>query len=91
LQSVEGSAVLNRYQHMLLWEGSFLLLVVLAGGIALLYFSFLDLRRHEQLKTFFSSFTHDLKTSLTSLRLQAEIIEENQVSSSPNLVRLLQD
>ncbi len=91
LQSVEGSEVLTRYQHMLLWEGSFLLLVVLAGGIALLYYSYLDLRRHEQLKSFFSSFTHDLKTSLASLRLQAEIIEENQVSSSPNLARLLQD
>lgn len=87
----QGPAELVRHQRMLLSEGSFLILVVLAGGIALLYFSYLDLRRHEQLKTFFSSFSHDIKTSLASLRLQAEIIEEGLEKPSPNLQRLLRD
>jgi signal transduction histidine kinase len=39
------------------------------------------------------AFTHDLKTSLTSLRLQAEAIREDlpQASTNPNLQRMLKD
>ena len=33
--------------------------------------------RSEQIKVFFAAFTHDLKTSLASLRLQAESLQED--------------
>ncbi|MFZ4405548.1 MAG: sensor histidine kinase, partial [Pseudobdellovibrionaceae bacterium] len=53
---------------MLLWEGFFLLVTLFAGGAALIFFTWQDQRRHEKLKLFFSTFTHDLKTSISRLR-----------------------
>lgn len=87
LESNQASA---RQQRMLFWEGSFLLGFVLIGGGALSYFSFSDQKRYKEVRTFFSTFTHELKTSLTSLRLQAEILEEVH-SENENLRRLLKD
>lgn len=81
-----------RQQRMLLWEGSFLLCFVALGGGALSYFVYQDQRRYEEVRRFFSTFTHELKTSLTSLRLQAEILEEDpRIAASENLRRLLRD
>jgi signal transduction histidine kinase len=44
-------------------------------------------------QTFFMSFTHDLKTALASLQLQAESLREDlpEVAGNPNLERLLTD
>lgn len=84
------SAEATRQHRMFFWEGSFLLLLVVLGGGALAYFVYWDQRRYEEVKKFFSTFTHELKTSLTSLRLQAEILEERH-SENENLQRLLKD
>lgn len=80
----------TRQHRMFFWEGSFLLLLVVLGGVALAYFVYWDQRRYEEVRKFFSTFTHELKTSLTSLRLQAEILEERH-SENENLQRLLKD
>lgn len=80
----------TRQHRMFFWEGSFLLLLVVLGGGALAYFVYWDQRRYEEVRKFFSTFTHELKTSLTSLRLQAEILEERH-SENENLQRLLKD
>lgn len=87
---LESNQAAARQQRMLFWEGSFLLGFVLIGGGALAYFSFSDQKRYKEVRTFFSTFTHELKTSLTSLRLQAEILEEAH-SENENLRRLLKD
>jgi signal transduction histidine kinase len=81
-----------RQQRMLVWEGTFLLSFVTLGGAALGYFVYQHQKRYEEVRRFFSTFTHELKTSLTSLRLQAEILEEDPKNrENQNLRRLLRD
>ena len=70
----------------------FLLGFILVGGAYLFYAIWRDQRRNEEVRRFFSTFTHELKTSLTSLRLQAEILEEDPRNrENENLRRLLRD
>jgi signal transduction histidine kinase len=81
-----------RQHRMFFWEGLSLLTFVTVGGMALAYATYYEQRRSEELRNFFSTFTHELKTSLTSLRLQAEILEEDPKNhESENLRRLLRD
>jgi signal transduction histidine kinase len=81
-----------RQYRMFLWEGSFLLAFVSLGGLGLFYSIYWDEKRNAELRQFFSTFTHELKTSLTSLRLQAEILEEDPRNrENENLRRLLRD
>jgi signal transduction histidine kinase len=80
----------EKTQRMLFWESStfFVLLVTLTGLLAWLYYR--ELQRSRSVQAFFASFTHELKTPLTSIRLQAESIAEQ--SKEQNLVnRLLED
>jgi len=82
----------ERLKRMFFWEGSFLLLFVTIGGGSLAWLIYKDQRRYEEVRRFFSTFTHELKTSLTSLRLQAEILEEDPKNrENENLRRLLRD
>ena len=50
-------------------------------------------RRQDEVRNFFMSFTHDLKTSLASLQLQAESLREDlpEAAANANLDRLLKD
>lgn len=84
---------LHHYYSMLLWEGGVLVVLLLGGGVALLSYIWRERRRHRQIEEFFAAFTHDAKTSLASLRLQAESLWEDQDHRRPNpvLVRLLKD
>lgn len=78
--------------HMFAWEGSILLAAILLGGFALVAFTYRDQKRHERLRFFFSTFSHDIKTSIARLRLQSEVLEEElQGSTHPVLKRLIQD
>jgi hypothetical protein len=90
---VEQTAEMAARQYrMFFWEGSFLLFFVAIGGGFLFYSIYRDQKRHEEVRRFFSTFTHELKTSLTSLRLQAEILEEDPRNrENENLRRLLRD
>ena len=84
---------IERWHFMLLSEGIVLLALLLGGGIGLLYFLSVEMRRSRQIHGFFAAFTHDLKTSLASLRLQAESLEEDLKDSSQGRVarRLVKD
>lgn len=78
--------------RMFAWEGSILLGAILIGGVALILFSYRDQNRHERLRFFFSTFTHDIKTSIARLRLQAEVLEEDlQGNNNPVMKRLIAD
>lgn len=77
-----------RAYRMFFWEGSSLLAVLLAGGVGLIYLTYHHERRHDRLKTFFAIFAHDLKTSITRLRLQGELLEEN---GDPKVKKLLKE
>jgi signal transduction histidine kinase len=77
---------------MLLWEGGILIASLVGGGLALYYYAKREQRRHKQVEEFFAAFTHDAKTALASLRLQAESLKEDLgANPSPLLDRLLQD
>jgi signal transduction histidine kinase len=78
---------------MLMWEGGILIASLIGGGLALFYYARREQKRHAQVEEFFAAFTHDAKTALTSLRLQAESLREDLASAEPNplLDRLLSD
>ena len=72
---------LVKKQRMLVMEGGVLIAMLVAGGGLLVYFSQQVRVRHQQVREFFATFTHELKTSLASLRLQAESLQEDLLSS----------
>lgn len=83
---------LQRQYQMLLWEGGILIASLVGGGLALYYYAKREQKRHAQVEEFFAAFTHDAKTALASLRLQAESLKEDLgANPSPLLDRLLQD
>ena len=88
-----GAAQVSRVARMLVLEGTVLVGMLVAGGIALLVAIRFEQRRRRDLRSFFMAFTHDLKTSLASLRLQAEAFREDtpDAAANPNLQRLLKD
>jgi signal transduction histidine kinase len=90
---IEGAADFHRHYQMLLWEGGILILSLIGGGLALFYYARREQRRHAQVEEFFAAFTHDAKTALASLRLQAESLREDfaDAGPSPLLDRLLSD
>jgi signal transduction histidine kinase len=87
---------LEAQHRMILWEGMTFIALLLLGGGGLFWLLLRETRRNEQMKAFFATFTHELKTPLASLRLQAEALQEDledRVGEKPNplLDRLLLD
>ncbi len=77
---------------MILMEGTSLVLSILIGGGFLVWFAYRDQKRHQKLTLFFSNFSHDIKTSIARLRLQAEVLaEEKESQSNPMFARLITD
>lgn len=95
LAALEGpeAAQIARVTRMLVLEGVILVVMLIGGGVALLAAIRFEQRRRRDLRAFFLAFTHDLKTSLASLRLQAEALREDlpAASHNPNLRRMLND
>ncbi len=83
----------HHYYSMLLWEGAVLIGLLFIGGVSLISYVWSERRRHRQSEEFFAAFTHDAKTALASLRLQAESLREDFGDEQPNPVldRLLKD
>src|SRR2546427_10858949 len=90
---LEGATQLQRHYQMLMWEGGILSASLIGGGVALFYYARREQKRHAQVEEFFAAFTHDAKTALASLRLQAESLREDfaDAEPSPLLDRLLSD
>ena len=95
LAALEGpdGAQIGRVTRMLVLEGVILVGMLVAGGAALLVAIRREQRRRRDLRSFFMAFTHDLKTTLASLRLQAEALREDlpEAAGNPNLQRLVKD
>mgnify|MGYP000931445208 CR=1 FL=1 len=82
---------LTKYR-MLMYEGVFFLVAILGGGTALIFMLIKDSQRQQQIKAFFSTFSHDLKTSISRLRLQVDILrEDKQLATNSSLIRLVKD
>jgi len=88
-----GNARAAQVQRMLLWEGIVFIALLMTGGTALLYAIRRERERRKQVQDFFTAFTHDLKTSLASVRLQAEGLQEDLDGHAPrqSLDRLTSD
>lgn len=84
---------LSRVQRMLVWEGSSFIGLLVVGGIALVIAIRREQMQQRAVEAFFMAFTHDLKTALGSLQLQAESLREDlpAAADNPNLSRLLDD
>ncbi|AVQ13776.1 GHKL domain protein [Leptospira santarosai] len=89
----ESLSVLERQSRMIKMEGTFFLLMLFLGGATLIWFSYRETRRNKLIHDFFSTVTHEIKTPLASLRLQAESLQEEMPSSNENKLihRLLMD
>ncbi len=89
LNQIKGT---ESFLRMVAWEGSILLAAIFLGGTALIIFSHNDQKQNQRLRFFFSTFSHDIKTSISRLRLQADVLEENlQSERNPVLKRLIND
>ena len=79
--------------RMFVWEGSAFISLLVAGGVTIVLAIRREHLRRQALETFFLSFTHDLKTSLASVQLQAEGLREDwpDPKASGPLDRLLHD
>jgi signal transduction histidine kinase len=80
--------------RMFVSEGVTLIASLLVGGAALLYGIRREQTRHGAVEEFFAAFTHDLRTSLASMRLQVESLDEDlqeRGENNPLLQRLLSD
>jgi signal transduction histidine kinase len=90
LNTSEAHADWVTTQRMLMWEGGayFVLLAGVSGALIWLYWR--DRRRTNALQAFLASVTHELKTPLTSIRLQAESLAETSQARAL-IERLLED
>lgn len=86
LQALGGEEMVDavRYQRMLLWESTVLFTALLGGALAIALYMFRDQERSKKLKNFFLTFTHELKTPLASIQLQAESLAEDLGDSPHN-------
>lgn len=82
----------QRQLRMVQWEGTAWIALLVSGGAALALLVRRERQRVKRIREFFASFTHDVKTSLSSLRLQAEALADDlKGQSSPILGRLIGD
>jgi signal transduction histidine kinase len=74
--SKEGLEFFQKQQRMIKFEGAFFLSLLATGGLSLIIMSVRDIKRNQMIKDFFATVTHEMKTPLASLKLQAESLEE---------------
>ena len=95
LNALGGEAAMRTEitRRMLGGEGVAFILLLVGGGIALLISVRKEQTRQREVEAFFMAFTHDLKTALASLQVQAESLQEDlpDAAGNPNLERLLKD
>ncbi|MCC7008197.1 MAG: HAMP domain-containing histidine kinase [Acidobacteria bacterium] len=79
--------------RMFLWEGGAFIALLVAGGTTIVLAIRREHLRRQSLETFFMSFTHDLKTSLARVQLEADGLREDWPEALPSeaLDRLLHD
>lgn len=66
----------SRFLNMMRWEGTFFFIFLLLLGVSLFLMYFRDMKKSKAMQAFFSSLSHELKTPLASMRLQAEVIKD---------------
>lgn len=70
--NLESNSDFLKHQRMLMYEGVTLYVCLVVGALALIYFFKNENKILRERKNFLSLFTHDLKTTISSLRLMLE-------------------
>jgi len=88
-----GAARLSQVQYMLASEGAVLIGLLIVGGVALVVGVRREQARQRAVEAFFMAFTHELRTAIAGVQLQAESLQEDlpEAASHPGLARLLRD
>lgn len=76
VESLMTAEEFQRSYRMIMSEGVFFFVSIIVGGIGLMILTKKDLERHEQIRLFFGNFAHDLKTSISRLRLQSDLLRD---------------
>lgn len=84
---------LVQHSRMVAYELGTLIFALLIGGAGLLYLIWLERKRTDQIQRFFAVFTHELRTSISRLRLQAESVQGDLLKAGRGgpALRLLDD
>jgi signal transduction histidine kinase len=82
-QVAGGGSGSGNLRRMFIWEGAVFITLLLAGGIALVLAIRREHQRRHALETFFMAFTHDLKTAIARVQLQAENLLEDWPDRAP--------
>lgn len=83
LEKFSGNLVSqHKYIRLAKWEGTTFFILILLISLTLIYYYTQDLKKSQSLRAFFASLTHELKTPLASMRLQAEVINETKDQGS---------
>jgi len=85
---------LQQTKNMIYWESGAFLIIILILSFIQLWIFYQSIKQTKSLQAFFASVTHELKTPLTSIRLQAEALAYNSPRNEKiqNLLnRLLND
>ncbi|MCX8000875.1 MAG: sensor histidine kinase, partial [Leptospiraceae bacterium] len=84
----EALSKLERKSKMIKYEGISFLVLIALGGFTLIAMSFRDEKRNRMIRDFFATISHEMKTPLASLRLQAESL--NELIKNKNHKKLLE-
>jgi signal transduction histidine kinase len=89
----EVQQVLDRTERMIIGESSTFIVLILITNAVLIFFFLRDSKRSKSLQAFFASLTHEFRTPLTSIKLQAEALKdiEDNPKHTPYLTRLIED
>ena len=76
LQGADPEILPGNLALMVKWEGMTFFALTLMVGAALFYVFWQDHKKTKSLQTFYATLTHELKTPLASMRLQAQVLGE---------------
>lgn len=76
----------NLYR-MLKWEGTFFFSLLTILTITVFYLFYRDLKKSQSIQAFFASLTHELKTPLTNIRMQSDIIKEQSIALKNSIIQ----
>ena len=85
---------LAKLHRIVFWEAGAMVLLVIVISICILWMFLRDARRTRSVQAFFAGVTHELRTPMTGIRLQAESIAEKTSPADPQyklVSRLLED
>ena len=93
---ITGDGQGNKVLKMVKWEGGTFLTLLILLSASLLFLYLKDQKKTKGLQAFFASMTHELKTPLASIKLQAEVISETLENNYDEKIetltkRILQD